>query len=163
MAACLFVVTYIKISMTVSPLCCRNVVIASACTALHLSATLILLPNQPLQQGAAANQTSPCRASSRSAWVLRATDPDLQHANLPSAEDLPEPAIFLQSSNGSCNSYLPSTNGLGQLLWTVQYLVASGFYVAVRVAATVLGIMGVRFSWAVGGAGVWGGVWGSIH
>jgi hypothetical protein len=63
--------------------------------------------------------------------VLRATDPNLQHANLPAAEDLPEPAIYLQSSNGSCNSYLPNTNGLGRLLWTVQYLVANGFYVAV--------------------------------
>lgn len=51
---------------------------------------------------------------------------------VPDAADLPEPSVYLRPHNGSCNSYLPDTNGLGRLLWTVQYLVANGFYVVVR-------------------------------
>jgi hypothetical protein len=46
-------------------------------------------------------------------------------------DGLPEPSVYLHSRNGTCNSYLPDTNGLGRLLWTVKYLVANGFYVAV--------------------------------
>lgn len=83
-----------------------------------------------LSQAPAANQTVPCKLSSKTAWARRATDP-AQHSSVLDTAGLPDPSIYLQPHNGTCNSYLPDTNGLGRLLWTVKYLVANGMYVVV--------------------------------
>lgn len=99
--------------------------------------TLSVAPTPPLQ-AAAANQTGPCQTSGRAAWVRRATDPDQLPASLAAAADLPDPPVYLRPVNGSCNSYLPGGNGLERLLWTVQYLVANGFYVVVRLTRGAL-------------------------
>jgi hypothetical protein len=84
-----------------------------------------------LSQAHAANQTVPCKPSSKAAWARRATDPAHHSSSVLDAADLPEPSVYLQPCNGTCNSYLPDTNGLGRLLWTVKYLVANGMYVVV--------------------------------
>lgn len=92
-------------------------------------------------RGAAANQTAPCNTTSSSstkeAWAARATDPELANPpNLTALElELPDPAIYVKGTNGSCNAYIPGhnrTSGLEQLLWTVKYLIANGLYVVVR-------------------------------
>lgn len=84
-----------------------------------------------LAQAPAANQTVPCKHSSKAAWARRATDPAQHSSSVLDTADLPDPSVFLQAPNGTCNSYLPDTNGLGRLLWTVKYLVANGMYVVV--------------------------------
>lgn len=86
-----------------------------------------------LSQAPAANQTVSCKPSSKAAWARMATDPAQHSSSMLDTADLPEPSVYLQPHNGTCNSYLPDTNGLGRLLWTIQYLVAKGMYVDVLV------------------------------
>lgn len=82
-----------------------------------------------LLQAAAAKQERPCKHSNVSDWALRASEPHTRP--LPDTQQLPAPPVYLPQHSGSCNSYLPDTDGLGRLLWTVQYFVANGFYVTV--------------------------------
>jgi len=89
-----------------------------------------LLRCTTLLQAAAAKQERPCKQSNVSDWAFRASEPHTQA--LPDTQQLPAPPVYLPQHNGSCNSYLPDTDGLGRLLWTVQYFVANGFYVTVR-------------------------------
>jgi hypothetical protein len=71
--------------------------------------------------------------TTKSAWAKRATDPQLDPQ--PEYASVPDPPVYLHTnaSVDLCNTYLPSSNsvGLERLLWMVQYLVASGFYVVV--------------------------------
>jgi hypothetical protein len=80
-------------------------------------------------QAQAAKQTHPCKHSDKAAWAQRAVDPS--HKGALDMGTLLNPSVHIEVRNGSCNSYLPSTTGLGRLLWTMRYLVANGFYVAV--------------------------------
>lgn len=79
------------------------------------------------------DQTVACRPSSKAAWAQRATDPAVsQQPDLTSP--LPDPAVYLHvqpARAGTCNSYLPGPGAavVERLAWSLQYLVASGFYV----------------------------------
>jgi hypothetical protein len=87
-------------------------------------------------QAAAANQTHPCKHSEKAAWAQRAVDPS--HNGSLDMHSLLSPSVHIEVRNGSCNSYLPRTSGLGRLLWTMRYLVANGFYVAVSIISQML-------------------------
>lgn len=80
-------------------------------------------------QAIAIDQSTQCKASGKGAWALRATDPELPA--WPQVDDLPDPAVYLASRPATCNSYIPLANGLGRLLWSIQYLIANGMYVVV--------------------------------
>eukprot|EP00775_Hariotina_reticulata_P008523 gene8523-8705_t len=77
------------------------------------------------------DQAVNCMPSTKSHWAKRATDPQLKPQ--PEYASAPDPPVYLHTHApiDVCNSYLPSSNsvGLERLLWMVQYLVASGFYV----------------------------------
>lgn len=75
-----------------------------------------------------------CSRSSKSDWASRASDPQLSPQ--PDFRAAPEPPIspyVRQEDAGSCNSYLPAAGiyTIERLLWSVQYLIAYGFYVVV--------------------------------
>jgi hypothetical protein len=80
-------------------------------------------------------QAMECKASAKSAWAKRATDP--QTSPQPAFGEAPEPSLSVKVEKWErelCNTYVPgnATALSGErLLWTVQYLVASGFYVVV--------------------------------
>jgi hypothetical protein len=97
--------------------------------------TIKLLFSFQALKAAAANQTAACRPSTKAAWAARATAPQQRALKLNTTVTLPDPAVYLPlaAHNGTagCNSYLPAGDGLTRLLWTVQYLVANGFYVVV--------------------------------
>eukprot|EP00878_Enallax_costatus_P027272 GHUV01029339.1.p1 GENE.GHUV01029339.1~~GHUV01029339.1.p1 ORF type:complete len:405 (+),score=112.96 GHUV01029339.1:130-1344(+) len=78
------------------------------------------------------NQVQKCTSSTKSSWAKRATDPDIQPQ--PEYAGVPNPPVYLDvpvTSRHLCNTYLPSNNtaSIERLMWTVQNLVANGFYV----------------------------------
>lgn len=84
------------------------------------------------------NQIQKCSSSTKADWAKRATDPELSPQ--PDYSSVPDPPISLHvlpKSRHLCNTYIPSnsTASIERLLWTIQYLVASGFYVVVSISA----------------------------
>ena len=95
-------------------------------------------------QAAAAHQEVPCAPSNKTTWARRATEP--AGHGVPDMVELLDPPVYIKPGNKSCNIYLPDTNGLGRLLWTLQYFVANGLYVVVSTAGTGMSTMLVMCS-----------------
>lgn len=80
-------------------------------------------------------QAMECTPNTKSAWAKRATDPKLSPQ--PEYSVAPDPALYIyieEWNRDLCNTYVPSneTSLAGErLLWTIQYFIASGFYVVV--------------------------------
>jgi hypothetical protein len=91
-------------------------------------------------------QTQTCADDARPAWARRASDPEVTPA--PDFESAPTPSLEVPLADWEkaiCNSYIPknTTTHTGErLLWTVQYLVASGLYVVVSGAGWVRRLRG---------------------
>jgi hypothetical protein len=96
-------------------------------------------------------QAQTCADDARPAWARRASDPEVTPA--PDFESAPAPSLEVPLADWErtvCNSYIPkntTTYSGERLLWTVQYLVASGLYVVVRQRAPQLGGHGPFHSW----------------
>jgi len=81
------------------------------------------------------SQVMECTNNGKLAWAKRATDPEL--ALQPEFTVAPAPPVTIQVDeweHSLCNTYIPSDKQAlsgERLLWTVQYLMASGFYVVV--------------------------------
>ena len=81
-------------------------------------------------------QDMECAANTKSAWAKRATDPGMRPQ--PEYSVAPDPQLYIQINEWErdlCNTYVPSNDTAlagERLLWTIQYLIASGFYVVVR-------------------------------
>ena len=76
----------------------------------------------------------PCSPAVKSSLARRATDPAIQPR--PDYANAPDAPVYVNvpwDKANLCNTYVPgnSSAAMTRLLWTVQYLVASGFYVVV--------------------------------
>ncbi|KAI8476261.1 MAG: hypothetical protein J3K34DRAFT_272387 [Monoraphidium minutum] len=78
-------------------------------------------------------QVMECAAAARGAWAKRATDPEQKPQ--PEFSVAPDTPLHIKTEaweRDLCNTYVPSNETAlagERLLWTLQYLVASGFYV----------------------------------